>query len=192
MIASITGIVQAIGKDSLVILVGGLGIRVFVPRIVLEQAHQGRSISLHTHLQLRENDVSLYGFPDEQELELFGLLLDVSGVGPKLALAVLSTLSADLLTGAVSREEPEVLQRVPGIGKKTAQRVLFHLRDRLKQDFLPAGLDSISDIDTEVIAALTALGYSVVEAQAAIQSLPRDAGQELEERIRMALSRLGS
>ena len=104
----------------------------------------------------------------------FELLLAVTGVGPRLALAVISTVSPDVLTGAISREEPGVLQRVPGIGKKTAQRILFHLRDKLRIDQLPAGISPLTDVDAEVMAALTALGYSVVEAQTAVQRLPRD------------------
>ncbi len=192
MIVSISGTVQRIGVGYLVVLVGGVGLRVNVPDTVLTTAGgPGRSIMLHTHLHLRENDVALYGFANEEELELFKLLLEVSGVGPRLALAVVSTLSPDVLAGAVAREEAGVLQRVPGIGKKTAERVMFHLKDKLRLDHLPAGMALVSDVDTEVIAALTALGYSVVEAQAAVQRIPKTASPDLEERVRLALQALG-
>jgi len=192
MIANINGTVQQIGEGYLIVQVGGVGLRVSVPNTVLENVDAvGRAIMLYTHLHLRENNVALFGFVSKDERELFDLLLAVSGVGPKLALAVLSTLSPDVLTGAVAREEPDVLQRVSGIGKKTAERILFQLRDKLKVDQLPAGLMQLSDLDAEVIAALTSLGYSVVEAQAAVQRLPRDSTMKLEERIRLALSGLG-
>ncbi len=173
--------------------VGGIGLRLWVPRSVVEMADGvGHSITLHTHLHVREKDIALYGFCTESELELFELLLDVTGVGPRLALAVISTLSPEVLTGAVAREEAGILQRVPGIGKKTAERVMFHLRDKLSIEHLPPGLAMISDVDADVVEALTALGYSVVEAQTALQRLPRDSELGLEDRIRQALGVLGS
>jgi Holliday junction DNA helicase RuvA len=193
VIATVSGTVQEIREDSLVVQVGGVGLRVSVPIGVLETAGgPGRSITLHTHLQLRETGATLYGFGSQAELKLFGLLLAVSGVGPRIALAVLSTLSPEVLTGAVSREEAEVLERVPGIGRKTAQRLMFHLRDKLKLEEIPVGVAALTDVDAEVIAALTALGYSLVEAQRAVQSLPRDEPEGLEERVRLALSGMGS
>lgn len=192
MIATVTGVVQAIDEGSLIVLVGGVGLRVSVPGTVLETvAAPGRSVTLHTHVHWREPEITLYGFGTERELELFRLLVAVSGVGPRLALAVLSTLSPDVLTGAVAREEAEVLQRVPGIGRKTAHRIMFHLRDKLRLDEVPAGAALLTDVDAEVIAALTTLGYSLVEAQRALQMLPRDASSELEERLRLALRVLG-
>jgi Holliday junction DNA helicase RuvA len=193
MIATIRGVIQRIGRDSIVVLVGGVGLRVWVPGSVLETVDGvGHSTTLFTHLHVRESDIALYGFGTESELELFELLLAVSGVGPRLALAVISTLSPEVLTGAVAREEAAVLQRVPGIGKKTAERIMFHLRDKLKVEHLPLGVAMISDVDADVIEALTALGYSVIEVQTALQRLPRDAALDLEERIRLALSVLGS
>jgi len=167
-------------------------LQVSVPATVLEKVEAaGRTVTLHTHLHWRENAIALFGFATDSELELFELLLAVSGVGPRLALATISTLSPEVLTGAVAREEPGVLQRVPGIGKKTAQRIMFHLRDKLKLDRMPVEFAMLTDVDAEVIAALTALGYSVVEAQAAVQRLPRDSVLELEDRVRLALSGLG-
>lgn len=192
MIASISGIVQKIKGDSLVVQVGGVGLLVILPKTMLGQVDEvGRPITLFTHLQWREKGIALYGFSNESELELFELLLSVSGVGPRLALAIISTLSPDVLTGAVAREEPEVLQRVSGIGKKTAQRIMFHLRDRFQVDELSVTMGRLTDVDAEVIAALTALGYSVVEAQTAIQRFAPDSSAELEDRIRLALGILG-
>jgi Holliday junction DNA helicase RuvA len=192
MIASITGVVQKIEGDSLIVLVGGVGLRIRVPTTVLETVEAtGRGITLHTHLHWREKDIALYGFASASVLELFEMLLGVSGVGPRLAVAVISTLSPDVLTGAVAREEPGALERVPGIGRKTAQRIMFHLRDKFKVDLWPAGVTMLTDVDADVIAALTALGYSLIEAQTAVQKLPRDSSPELEDRVRLALGILG-
>lgn len=192
MIASIHGTVQRIGKDHLVIGVGGVGLRVFVPRTVLEDVGGvGRSISLHTHLMVREQDLSLYGFESEEDLGLFEMLLDVNGVGPKVALAILSTLSPEMLKSAIMQEETVILQRVPGIGKKTAERIMFHLRDKLDFKATTATLPLVSDVDADVIDFLTGLGFSIVEAQAALQKLPREA-KTVDERVQLALQQLDS
>ena len=192
MIASLHGTVQRIGKDHLVIGVGGVGLRVFVPRTVLEDVGGvGRSISLHTHLIVREQDLSLYGFESEEDLGLFEMLLDVNGVGPKVALAILSTLSPEMLKGAIMQEETVILQRVPGIGKKTAERIMFQLRDKLDFKAIPTTLPLVSDVDADVIDFLTGLGFSIVEAQAALQKLPREA-KTVDERVQLALQQLDS
>jgi Holliday junction DNA helicase RuvA len=143
-------------------------------------------LTLYTHLVVREDDLSLYGFADQDERALFETLLKVSGIGPRIALAIISTLTVERLKNAVAREEPEVLTRVPGIGKKLAQKLILELKDKLAIDHV-TGLAAISDIDTDVLAALTSLGYSVVEAQTAIQAIPRDAPNDVEERVRLAL-----
>jgi Holliday junction DNA helicase RuvA len=192
MITNLTGSILKTGEDFVIVQVGGVGLKVSVPTSVLQQADgPGRPITLHTSFQVRENGISLYGFGSEDDRDLFELLLGVSGIGPRLALNVLSTLSPDVLAGAVAREEPAVLQRVPGVGKKTAERIVFHLRDKLAIDRGPAGISMLSDVDAEIIAALTTLGYSIVEAQAALQRLPGDAPAELDERLRLVLSMLG-
>ncbi len=186
MIASLSGTVLKIAADHVVLGVGGVGLRVFVPRPVLEDAGGvGRSLRLHTHLVVREDALMLFGFSSEEDLQLFELLLGVSGVGPKVALSILSTLSPELLQSAVLREEPAVLQRVPGIGKKTAERLMFQLRDRLDVA-LPTAAVLVSDVDAEVIDVLTSLGFSIVEAQAALQNVPREV-KEVEARVQQAL-----
>jgi holliday junction DNA helicase RuvA len=192
MIASLSGTVQRIGKDNLVISVGGVGLRVSVPRTVLEDVGGvGRSISLHTHLIVREQELSLYGFETEEDLGLFELLLGVNGVGPKVALAILSTLSPEMLQSAIMQEETVVLQRVPGIGKKTAERIMFQLRDKLDFKAVATTVPLVSDVDTDVIDVLTGLGFSIVEAQTALQKLPREA-KTVDERVQLALQQLDS
>lgn len=187
MIDILTGQVAAIGDHHVVIMVGGVGLRVQVPGTVRDMIDgRGQTLTLYTHLVVREDGLTLYGFADTEERTLFETLLKVTGVGPRIALAVISTLTVEHIKNAVAREEPEILTRVPGVGKKLAQKLVFELRDKLALE-ASAGLVAISDVDTDVLATLTALGYSVVEAQAALQSIPRDAPQDVEERVRLAL-----
>jgi Holliday junction DNA helicase RuvA len=186
MIASLSGEIIDIGENSLVVRVGGIGLRVFVPVLLTKQAQVGGYISLHTHLVVREDSLTLYGFPSVEEEHFFNLLLGVNGIGPRHALAAISTLSVDAIRRAVLSEQPEIFSRVPGIGKKGAQKIILHLQGRVGETSPLATSPSI-DVDTEVLEALTGLGYSVVEAQAALQSIPRDAPLDVEERLRIAL-----
>ncbi len=192
MIASLRGKVTQIETDHLVLELGGVGLSVAVPAPLLDQSEIGRQVFLYTSLVVREDSLSLYGFETGETRELFHLLMGVSGVGPRLALAILSTLSPDAIRRAVFHEQPEIFSRVPGVGKKTAQKIHFHLQDRMPS---VEGLDPVgrmTDVDTEVLEALTTLGYSVVEAQAALQAIPRDTPQEVETRLRLALQYFSS
>jgi len=193
MIERISGRVARVETDAIVIMVGGVGLRVRVPKSALEvAANTGAEVLLYTHLILRDDEISLYGFIAEDERAAFEVLIGVSGVGPRTALAVLSTLTVDQLRNAVRRGEPEMLTRVPGIGKKTAEKMLFELKDKLggPVDEL-AELSAITDVDSDVMAALTAMGFSIVEAQTAVQRIPRDGPKDVESRIMLALQNLG-
>ena len=187
MIARLSGTVWGLGEDHIIVRAGGMGFRVKVPSNTLAQLDGvGQPVELFTHLHVRENELALYGFLTNEELTLFKLLLSISGVGPKVALALLGTISPSELRQAVIQEEPGLLSRVPGIGPKTARAIIFHLKDK----FIPTGVEAVpllSDADAEVIAALTSLGFSLVEAQAALQSLPPDEDLPIEERVRQAL-----
>lgn len=190
MIARLSGTVASIQPDRLIVQVGGLGISVSVPTSVLREVNGvGQPVELVTHLHVRENELALYGFLTEEELGVFELLLGVSGVGPKVALAILSTLSPDMLRQAVTRDEPAVLTRVPGVGPKTARAILFHLRGKLAAPEAQV-VPLLTERDVEVVSALTGLGFSLVEAQSALQNIPRDPDLPLEERIRLALAYL--
>ncbi len=186
MIASVHGDIIGLGESSLVVRVGGVGLQVAVPAPLRARCRFGDQVQLHTHLVVREDLLALYGFETETEREFFILLLGVNGVGPKIALAILSILSVDAIRRAVLSEQAEVFSRVPGVGKKNAQKILLHLQGKIRGEGveLAAG---VSDVDESVMEALTALGYSVVEAQAAIQAIPRDAPADVEERLRIAL-----
>jgi len=187
MIATVRGEVTQIEENAIVVEVSGVGMRVFVPSPLRDKLRVGEMVLLYTHLVVREDALSLYGFETVAERGLFNMLLSVDGVGPKVALSVLSTLSIDSVQRAVFNEQEEILHRVPGVGKKTAQKIILYLHDRLKPLSGLENVAAMSDTDSQVLAALTALGYSVVEAQSALQAIPKDAPQELEERLRLAL-----
>jgi Holliday junction DNA helicase RuvA len=186
MIATVRGVVQHVGQTDLVVEVGGIGLHLMVPRSVLESdLAVGKPVFLHTYLVVREDALTLYGFQSPEQREVFEALLQVSGVGPKLAMAVLSNMSPDSLRAAVASGQADALDRVPGVGKKTAERIVFHLKDRFAA---PEGVSPILlPADSDVLAALTSLGYNLVEAQAAVQSIPADAPPEVEQRVRLAL-----
>ncbi|MGD8625422.1 MAG: Holliday junction branch migration protein RuvA [Anaerolineae bacterium] len=193
MIARLQGTIVARGDDCLVVQAGGVGFRVFVPQRLLEgYSELGEEVTLHTHLNVRENDLSLYGCGTEEELALFGLLLSVSGVGPKVALATLSHLPPARLRAALAQEDLAALARVPGIGPKTAKKLAFELKDKVAAD-VREGLPppAMAEVDTDLIAALTGLGYSLTEAQEAMRHLPREP-LPLEEKVRLALAYFAS
>lgn len=186
MIASLSGNVLLVDDDAAVIEVGGIGFRVLMPKRTLAQLRQGQLATCFTQMSFSQNsgEFTLVGFERRDELEMYRLLLTVSGVGLKAALALVDSLSLDVLRSAVGNEQPEVLTRVPGIGPKTSKRIVLELRDKLEQlGYVPTAV--VSD-DIELVEALTSLGYSVVEAQRAVQSLPHEG--TFEERLRQALA----
>lgn len=186
MFVHVQGEIFHCGDDHLVIQMGGLGVKVFVPAAVAREHRPGERIFLHTHFIVREDAWLLYGFENEVEREYFLLLLGVNGVGPRLAMQVVSTLAIDTLRKAVLAEQADIIGRVPGVGKKTAQKIILYLQDKVGSGGTLTGMP-VSNVDSEVLDALTALGYSVVEAQTAIQSIPRGASEDVEERLRLAL-----
>ncbi len=195
MIRLLRGIVAGKGKDHLILDIGGptgsIGLKVFVPEPTLVRVSIDGPLLLHTYLQVREDALTLYGFESDDELATFEMLLGVSGVGPKVALSTLSTLTPDALRMALANDQPALIARVPGIGKRTAEKIVVDLRDKVKGPGSGlASLAQVVDADAEVVDALVALGYSVMEAQRAVQGLPRDV-TGVEERLRLALSRFG-
>mgnify|MGYP005840478217 CR=1 FL=1 len=197
MIATLRGTLQHQATDHLIVEVGGVGLHVRVPLSVIERGPgPGEPIFLYTHLHLiteRDPALTLYGFLTEEERTIFEILISVSGIGPRLALTLLSALSPDVLRSAVTGNQPELLTRVPGVGPKMAEKIIFQLKDKLGPALPTLGSSGTppDTVDTEIIAALTALGYSIVEAQTALQRLPKDAPTTLEDRLRMALQYLG-
>jgi len=192
MIATINGKIQLIEEGCVVVEVGGVGVLVHIPGPLQNTLRTGENLFLYTHLIVRQDALTLYGFENLDARELFILLLGVNGIGPRLALAILSSLDPDTIRRAVLNEQSEVFSRVPGVGKRTAQKILIHLQDRFQavDGILP--VPGLKEVDGEVLNALTSLGYSVVEAQRAIQSIPADAPDDVETRLVLALQYFGT
>jgi Holliday junction DNA helicase RuvA len=150
----------------------------------------GTVVRLWTHLLVRQDAITLYGFLEQEQLSLFDMLLKAPGVGPKLALVIVSGLDVEALHMAVTQERPDLLSQVPGVGIKTARKIIFYLKDKLDPGGPWPESVAASERDVELTEALSALGYSVVEAQTVLQAMTPDAPEELEERIRYALQYL--
>ncbi len=187
MIASIEGHVTRLGDSYLVIQVGGIGYQVYVPIFLISSVHPGEKVSLFTQLIVREDSLTLFGFRDQEEVELFQELIRVNGVGPRLALETLSTHSPDVLKRAVLNKQEEIFAQVSGVGKKTAQKIILSLEDRISFGEEHRISPETAGIDDEVQEALISLGYSILEAQAALQTIPEDAPLDLESRLTIAL-----
>jgi Holliday junction DNA helicase RuvA len=186
VISSLRGVLQAVGEGQVSLEVGGVGLQIFVPASVSAGAPPiGQFLSLHTRLLVREDALFLYGFRTPEERAVFDMLLQVNGVGPRLALSVLSHLEPAALFAAVAGDQLARLTGIPGVGRKTAERIVFHLKDRLPK--MEAAPPAPKGVDVEVMAALNALGYSQAEAQAAIQSIADDSEESIEGRVRQAL-----
>lgn len=191
-VTRIWGIVEGSGPEGITVRVDGtgLGVLVQVPGHTRDALGvPGCEVSLYTHLQSRENDIALYGFATADELRLFHLLIGVSGVGPKGALALLTGLPGDSIWEAIAGGDVERIRGAPGIGAKTASRIIIDLKGRLPEH-ISAGVPvaSLLSADEEVIAALMSLGYTQAEASAAASRLPGDGSLSLEDKIRLALS----
>lgn len=192
MIASLRGKLESLAGDGAIIDVGGIGFRVYMPTSDLSTLGSvGDEVKLYTHLHLREDNATLYGFSSAAELEVFRVIIGVSGVGPKLALAILSAMDVESLMAAIATGNADLLNGISGVGKKTAGRLVLELKDKLGSGFMLAPTAQIAQENADVLAALTSLGYSVSEATRAVVSLPREQELTLEEKIKLALGNLG-
>jgi len=187
MISQIIGPIIDKEETAVIVMAGGIGLRVFVTSAWNSQLILQETYTVFTHLVVRETELSLYGFKSKEDRSFFGLLIGVNGVGPKVAMAILSSMSPEQIKRAVVNEQTEPFNNVSGVGKKTAQKILLHLQDKVQApDGLPES-SVIFDQDSEVMDALTSLGYSIVEAQSAVQMIPDNAPEDIEERLRIAL-----
>ena len=185
MIASVRGSVIARGADHVVVDVRGLGYKVFVPR-----HPAGDEVLLHTHQVIREDAQALYGFETREELALFEMLIGVSGVGPKAAMAILSVARPSEVAAAIASGDAAALARAPGVGKKTAERLIVDLRSKIgKVSSDGAGPPLV--MDDEAHAALVALGYTTAEAANALRGVPAKGRASTEERVSAALRASG-
>ncbi len=189
VIAHLKGTVLRRSDHALILAVGGVGYRVYTTTELLSRFHEGDACALFTHLSVRETALELFGFAEEHEVRLFELLLGVSGVGPRSALSIMNLAPAAALAAAIARGDTSYLTKVSGIGKKSAQKIVVELKDKLGA--LPDGAGSDTEGDGDVIDALTALGYSLAEAREALARVP-DSATTTEARVRAALKALGS
>lgn len=190
LISSIRGTLEGIGPGWADISVGGVTFRVSVPASAIESLGKtGDSIHLFTSLQVREDSLNLYGFLTQEARQTFDVLLGVNGVGPRVALSILSRFTPDSLAAAVGSGDLNAFSGVPGVGKKTASRIVLELKGKLEGDFAIA-IASAPGGDGEAIEALTALGYTSAEAREAISALPNGDSLPLEEKVRLALQHM--
>ena len=187
MIVGVRGALAATGPDWVHVLVGGVTLQVFVPSNAIGAlGPNGSHVSLHTLLRIREEQPILYGFPDDASVQLFTLLTGVSGVGPRLALALLGSLDTSSLQLAVASGDAAALSAAPGVGRRIANRIILELRGKV--DEIEGTPGAVSSDDTgEVVAALSVLGYSASEIRAAVDAIPEPDGLTVEDKIRLAL-----
>jgi len=189
MIGHLAGTVSAVRPGYAIISAGSVGYKVFATRELLLTLKQDAEASVWTHLAVRESILDLYGFSGEEELRLFELLLTVSGIGPKSALAILDIASVETLRSAISAGNASYLTKVSGIGKKTAEKIVLELRDKVGAS--QGGSEASLRGDEEALEAMRALGYSQGEARDALRKVPQEI-ERSNERLREALRILGS
>ncbi len=191
MITNIYGILEASRIDYAIIRVGGFGIQVFAPSSTLSRLNElGMQVSLYTHFHMREDAIALYGFWTEADRDAFEQLIGINGVGPKVALALLSVMDAAALSKAVADEDQQRLGLARGVGKKLAAHLILELKGKLPSLAAMAGTPSESPagkIQAEVLEALMGLGFSTAEAQAALAKIPQDQPMTLEQQVTYAL-----
>jgi len=189
MIAQLKGTVASIGVNSIILDVGGVGYRIHTTLEVIKGLRKEKSkVVFFTHLAVRETSMELYGFLNEDEVIFFELLISVSGIGPKSALAIMNLETVAALSSAITQGDTTYLTKVSGIGRKSAEKIIIELRD--KTVALNAEDSKIHNEDAEALEALQSLGYSIKEARSSLKALPKDISG-MEERITAALKQLG-
>ncbi|WP_072455861.1 MULTISPECIES: Holliday junction branch migration protein RuvA [Actinomyces] len=192
MISRVLGTVAQVGVDDVVVVYGGLGFKVFIVPPLASELHKGDEVELYTHLIVREDALTLYGFKTEEERKVFEILMSVTGIGPRIGLAALSVFSPNDLRRAVVDQDAATLSRIPGVGKKVASRMLVELGDKLG---LPAQLPEASApsagvVEAEVKAALIGLGWNETKAENVLSELGGN-GLNASDLLRAALMKLG-
>ena len=192
MIARIHGKLESISTNFAIVNVNGIGFLVYMPTSTINTlGRTGQEVHLQTSLVVRDDSMTLYGFATDGELELFQVLTGVSGLGPKLALAMLSSMSVEQVSTAIATGNIDLLTAIPGIGKKMANRLVLELKDKISAGLISAPAAQLAEENAEVIAALTSLGYSIAEASRAAATLP-ESDISLEEKIKLALQYFSS
>ena len=196
MIGFVEGIIEYIDVDKIVVNNNGVGYNVFMPASQIDTLNVDETVRVFTYLNVRENAMQLFGFLTRDDLEVFKLLITVNGIGPKGGLAVLSTITTDDLRVAVISEDAKAISKAPGIGAKTAQKVIIELKDKLNlEDVLEPKLDANFQVNdnnsmSEAVMALVALGYSQADAYRAVKSIDNIEELDVENVIKMALKKI--
>ena len=192
MISAINGILETRDPNCVQISLGGISLKILVPSTTLEDLGElGETVKLHTHLQIRDDEAILYGFSQQEALQLFQMLTTVSGVGPRTALSLLSYMRPETLAATIAAGTVDSFGRGSGVGKKMATRIILELRGKLEKEQLEA-ISPVGTENNEIVSALIALGYTATEAREAVKSLdPQTDKEPLEERIRLTLKILG-
>ena len=188
LISSVRGTLEGTGPDWADVAIGGITLRLSAPSPSVDAMGQvGSPVRLFTSLQVREDSLSLYGFESEEARQTFETLIGISGIGPRVALSILSIFKPEDLAGAVEAGDIKSFTAVPGVGSKTASRIVLELKGKLEIDWRSAGP---STLDADALDALTALGYTPVEAREALSALPKDGNPTTEDKVRLALQQL--
>ena len=199
MIAFVRGTAVDMTENSVIVETGGIGYEIYMTGTDLSQIHMGEEVKIHTYFNVREDAMQLYGFRSKDDLQMFKLLLGVNGVGPKAAVGVLAGITADELRFAILSDDVKSLSKAPGIGKKTAQKLILELKDKMKledafeiklaheQEKAAAGLGEVSDGRQEAVEALVALGYSSTDALRAVRKVTDVAPDDVEGLLKAAL-----
>ena len=199
MIAFVRGTAVDMTENSVIVETGVIGYEIYMTGTDLSQIHMGEEVKIHTYFNVREDAMQLYGFRSKDDLQMFKLLLGVNGVGPKAAVGVLAGITADELRFAILSDDVKTLSKAPGIGKKTAQKLILELKDKMKledafeiklaheQEKAAAGLGEVSDGRQEAVEALVALGYSSTDALRAVRKVTDVAPDDVEGLLKAAL-----
>ncbi|MFA5840176.1 MAG: Holliday junction branch migration protein RuvA [Candidatus Margulisiibacteriota bacterium] len=197
MISHLNGTLEHVDKNHVVIDVGGVGYKVFLPTAVLSRLPKiGDKIKLYTYQVVREDDLSLYGFITKEERSLFSLLLTVNGIGPKVSLSILSAFPLDRIVAAITQGNVDMISSIPGIGNKTAQKLVIELKEKvakayaIKPSDMIGGLPGNATVVSDAISALISLGYSPKEARDSILKISEDNLTSVEEIVKQALRQL--
>lgn len=199
MIAFVRGTAVDMTENSVIVEAGGIGYEIYMTGTDLSQIHMGEEVKIHTYFNVREDAMQLYGFRSKDDLQMFKLLLGVNGVGPKAALGVLAGITADELRFAILSDDVKTLSKAPGIGKKTAQKLILELKDKMKledafelklaheQERAAVGAGEVLDGRQEAVEALVALGYSSADALRAVRKVTDVPPDDVEGLLKAAL-----
>lgn len=204
MLAFLEGEIAAIEENGVILEANHIGYHIFMPSSCLDGVlREGETVRIHTYLHVKEDGLQLYGFLDREDLKLFKLLIGVNGIGPKAGLGILSALTADELRFAVLAEDAQTIAKAPGVGKKTAQKLILELKDKLDlEEAFEQKLSHVrataqewteknqADVRTEAIQALVALGYSNAEAMRSVKMVAGGQDMDVEELLKASLKNM--